>query len=45
MGVSVDGVVLKALADRRLSFDLSLLSGRVVKGTFEVRGVFSAPFL
>ena len=31
MGVSVDGVILKVLAGRRLSFDLFLLSGRVVK--------------
>ncbi len=34
MGVSVDGVILKVLAGRRLSFDLSLLSGRAVKGAW-----------
>jgi len=37
MGVSADGAILKALADRRLSFDLFLLSGRVVKGGWVAR--------
>jgi len=32
MKTSVDGAILKALADSRLFFDLTLLSGRVVKG-------------